>query len=36
MNTSNKDLLQRMMASYLYNEGNLALQWSTGVGKIDK
>ena len=33
MNTSNKDLLQRMMASYLYNGGNLALQWSTGVGK---
>lgn len=33
MNTSNKDLLQKMMASYLYNGGNLALQWSTGVGK---
>lgn len=33
MNTNNKDLLQRMMASYLYNGGNLVLQWSTGVGK---
>lgn len=33
MNISNKDLLQKMMASYLYNGGNLALQWSTGVGK---
>lgn len=30
---TNKNYLQDEMAGYLYNGGNLALQWATGVGK---
>ena len=34
--TKQKSKLQNEMSDYLNEKGNLALQWATGVGKIDK
>ena len=34
--TEQKSRLQNEMSDYLNEKGNLALQWATGVGKIDK
>lgn len=34
--TEQKSKLQNEMSDYLNEKGNLALQWATGVGKIDK